>query len=984
MTADELLKAAIQYGADEAGIMDRFHGNVELYELCFRELLDTPYTDALAAAVRRRDYNEAFEAAHALKGLSANLGLIPYYETICALVESLRAQRYTNIGEECAEAVRQFDIVRRVYSGEHITQAAAAPERPDKAYAPSAPKKERQKKREWFILIATGVAVLGILVVLLLFRNITVGYQKNVTTDSAGHLQEINYQLKEYVANQIESDWLTAFTVKSYIVRTGLVDSDREIVSIMRELSELWGASDVILYTGDGYSISGNGETKANDLASDMISEAHARGQYMTIMDSDLIYTIPVEGSIPFRNSTVSAISVVKDMRTFLDEMGFSSFDSSAYIYLCDSNGAVISRTHSDAAKTTFNVISLFKDTAVTTISGATVTAQEMMSVTQPTAYMHGDDYVVFSPVQTRQGIFWLAYFVPEVAVNKTMDGFSDNVTRSSILMISVFLALALFTVAYINSIRKKQLDKALLAREHMFDLLVNDSQTAFALFNVNSESPTYISSNSFALTGDDKPFLCKTESGFEMKSGLAPDSPAFAKVNQTLGEWDGKGVYRSGFVRNENAEPPNYYELQLTPVAENSDEYIGVAQDVTLLYDREATIRNSLAMAEQASDAKSRFLSNMSHDIRTPMNAIVNMADFAIEDMDDPDKLREHLKTIRASSDHLLGLINDILDMSRIESGKATIDSSPFDLRAELNRLQSIISPLCAEKGLTLITDFEGVGPSQVLGDQVKVSQILMNLLSNAVKFTPKNGAVRFSAREAPSIRENYVDIRFVVEDTGIGVSPEFIPHLFEPFSREDVKRISGIEGTGLGLSICHSYVIAMGGQIKCDSIEGDGTTFTVDLFFEKTDAMAPAQIETTAWDVTPFIGMRCLFIEDNPTNQRIGKTVLERLGFRVDLAGDGREGLATFKHSSKGYYDIVYMDIQMPDMDGYEAAAAIRESGHPRARTIPIIAVSANVFIEDIEKAHIAGMNGHVGKPISTTALANETKRVLNSIRR
>ena len=1001
MRAEEILSAVVAYGGDESGIKDRFCGNAELYALCLDEFMSGAYTEALREALAQMEYEKAFDAAHALKGLSGNLGLTPYYSAICTLVESLRAKDYTNVDAEYAAVEKQHQCIARLLANEAAPDGApedAAPaDNPaasdasaDGSPAPApgatpapAPKKRGGKKRELFIPAAVGVAVLAILTVFFLFRDILADYQQNATLESAGHLSEINYQLKEYIEDQVENDWLIAYTVRHCLTDYNSAGDGKKLLGLMRELCGLWEIDDIILYTENGFCIGSGGETKSNDLASDMLSEASARGEYMRIIDSDIAYTVPVETALNYNGSRVAAVSVIKSMEPFLDEMGFSSFDESAYVYLCADNGAVISKLTHDGAESAYNVLSLFNNSVVTTVTGREVSTAEMLSVTEPTTYIRGGDYVVFTPISTRQEVFRLAYFVPENIVNRTMSGFSQRVIKSSLLLVAVFSALGLIFVLYINSIRKKHYDTALLSRDHMFDLLVKNSQTAFALFELNAESPAYISSNSLSVVGCEHPILLNNEEGFMLKSGADETNAAFDAINETLKNWDGTGVYRSGFMENASASPPSYYEIQLMPVGGDSDEFIGVAQDVTLLYEREAFIKNALAMAEQASSAKTRFLSNMSHDIRTPMNAIVNMADFAIEDMARPEKLSEDLKTIRESSDHLLGLINDILDMSRIESGKTTIDAAPFDLRAELRRLKSIITPLCAEHGLTLISNFANVPETLLIGDQVKVSQILMNLLSNAVKFTKKHGAVRFTATELPSIREDYANIRFTVEDTGMGVSADFLPHIFEPFSREDVKRTSGIQGTGLGLSICHSYVTAMGGQIGCESIEGDGTTFTVDLFFERTDAAPPPQAEATAWDVTPFIGMRCLFCEDNATNQRIGKTILARLGFHVDLASDGLEGLTTFRKSPPGYYNVIYMDIQMPEMDGYEAAAAIRHCSHEQAKTVPIIAVSANVFIEDIEKAHIVGMDGHVGKPVTTAALANETKRVLNQKR-
>lgn len=261
------------------------------------------------------------------------------------------------------------------------------------------------------------------------------------------------------------------------------------------------------------------------------------------------------------------------------------------------------------------------------------------------------------------------------------------------------------------------------------------------------------------------------------------------------------------------------------------------------------------------------------------------------------------------------------------------------------------------------------------MLGDQLKFSQILLNLLGNAVKFTPEKGMIRFTAKEIPSLRENMVSVRCTVEDNGIGISQENLRHIFEPFSRANDQRVSGIEGTGLGLSICRGYVSAMGGVIHCQSEEGKGSVFTVELFFEKAGFVPSETGDAEVQVETPFAGMRCLLVEDNAINQFIARTMLERLGFAVDTANDGDEGVKKFLASAPGEYDVIYMDIRMPVMDGYLATKAIRESAHPRAGMVPIVAMTANVFAEDIEKARVAGMDGHLGKPLVSASLVEET---------
>ncbi len=390
--------------------------------------------------------------------------------------------------------------------------------------------------------------------------------------------------------------------------------------------------------------------------------------------------------------------------------------------------------------------------------------------------------------------------------------------------------------------------------------------------------------------------------------------------------------------------------------------------------------LRMALTAAQSANVAKTQFLSNMSHDIRTPMNAIVNMTEFAIEAVGNPEEQRGYLRVLRESSASLLSIINDVLDMSRIESGRMELNLTPISLAGVLDGVCSIMRPLFAQKEQTFQVDFSGNIAGYVLGDRVKLSQIFTNLLNNAMKFTPNKGTICFKAQQIPALRDDMAVFRFIVSDTGMGISEENQAHIFEPFVRSEDSRVYGIEGTGLGLPICKGFISAMSGTIRLESETGHGSTFTVELPFTKSEAPVPDKDVFDESVQAPFAGLQALLLEDVPANSAIAVRVLKRVGFAVDTAPDGKIGSEMFIASKPGTYDVIYMDLQMPGMDGYEATAAIRNSAHPEAKTIPIIAMTANVFAEDIERCRAAGMDGHVGKPITAKALTIETKRTFN----
>lgn len=979
MELSRLIKKLTAYGADMRGIKDRFMGDAELYEKCYLDFLDERNFDLLSQAVETNNHKAAFEAAHALKGLSGNLGLTPFYETVNALAESLRAGQYDNIRAEYQAVEAAKGRLKAL-----LTDEAALP---DASAKKEAGNKTSQRLMNRFTRMI-GLTLVGIVLgVSLLFTNLIKNYGNQIDVESANHLEEINYQIKLYIEEKIESDWQITHSVANSIVQTTNEDIYHNLLAYIAREKEIWGVSEIIVYAENGVGMRSDGTIISNSLASDTAYYARQLGEYLTIVQSELTYTVPVDTDMQMDGSKIVAVSVMQDVGSFLDNMDFSSFGGTAYMYLTQENGIVISRlTHADISPT-YNIMSFLDGKELRCLEEDGHAMEHMLTSDRPVTHLMiepaDERYVVSTPIDTHQANMRLFYVVPEAVVNLSMNDFSAHITRLSVLFIVIFAVFSLIIFLFILRSRKKQFDEALIERERMYDMLVQNSGTAFAMFSTESDRPLYISVNAQRIIGDRYLSLEKTPTGYRMKNDSGTETEAVRRINAEMADWDGRDVFRSGYIRRPAGENEGYYSFQLYPIDDSGREYVGIAQDATRAHDREKAVTEALAMAERSNEAKSNFLSNMSHDIRTPMNAIINMTDFALENIGNPNLQRKYLQIIRESSDHLLRLINDVLDMSRIESGQAVVGAEPFDIKAELNNICDIIRPLCVAKSQTFIVDTEGVRTTDVLGDQVKVSQILVNLLGNAVKFTPDRGAIRFTAVEMPSIRPDFASMRFIVEDNGIGISEENRKRIFEPFMRVDDKRVSGIEGTGLGLPICKSYVSAMDGTITCKSEEENGSTFTVELTFrraqEKTVAEAPPK--PSMQGEQPFIGKRCLLCEDNPTNLMIAATILKKIGFMVDTASDGREGVARFIASGPNEYDIVYMDIRMPMMDGYQATVAIRESIHPRARTVPIIAMTANVLAEDIEKSRIAGMNGHLGKPIVVMELIDETRKALEN---
>ena len=407
-------------------------------------------------------------------------------------------------------------------------------------------------------------------------------------------------------------------------------------------------------------------------------------------------------------------------------------------------------------------------------------------------------------------------------------------------------------------------------------------------------------------------------------------------------------------------------YNIHLTQV---NDE-LRQAQDIAA---------EALQSAERASKAKTDFLANMSHDIRTPMNAIIGITTLMKNELHQPEKLAEHLGKLENSGRLLLGIINDILDMSRIESGKTTLNVEKMNLPQQISQLDSIIRQQAGQRRQTFTVNTH-LQHENVLADPNRLNRVLMNILSNAVKYTPTGGHIRFEVDELPR-NEHYARYRFVVQDDGIGMSEAYQKTLFDPFTREERSGTNKVQGTGLGMAITKNIVDLMGGSINVESTTGKGTRFEVVLEFPvdtEADTVPEAQVLPEEEEETsPLSGMKFLCAEDNAINAEILEMLLEANGASCTICSNGQEIVDAFASVKPGEYDMILMDVQMPVMDGLEATRRIRSGENPLGRIIPILAMTANAFLEDMQKSREAGMDEHLSKPVDIAALEQTVKR-------
>lgn len=454
-------------------------------------------------------------------------------------------------------------------------------------------------------------------------------------------------------------------------------------------------------------------------------------------------------------------------------------------------------------------------------------------------------------------------------------------------------------------------------------------------------------------------------------------DGEATRSLWKTYQHWDGTAPLHRELQRTDG----EWLTVDFRRLQDEDVDLITIYRS-TDLHGRLEQYEHRLQDAEDASQSKTTFLSRMSHEIRTPMNGIIGMLTLAKSRLSADNPAMQYLHKADELSDHLLSLINDILDMSRIEAGKVELEHKPFSLRKLGTKLYDMFAKNLEARGIRYAVEYENVTVDYLIGDELRISQIIINFLSNAVKFTEK-GEIVVTFRQM-MLRNGVADLMIRVHDTGAGMEPEFINRIFRPFEQESIEIGHRYGGTGLGMAITDQLVRLMGGEIVVESQPGKGSDFSVFLHLPVTErparpAVAEGRDEAASRDDSAFVGRRILMAEDNEINAEIAQEVLSGMGAKVDVVGDGQQAVDAFNGHGVGYYDFILLDVQMPVMDGRTAARTIRRLPRAAAAGIPIFALSADAFVEDERLSAEAGMNGHFAKPVDFTALQHSVGRFL-----
>lgn len=573
------------------------------------------------------------------------------------------------------------------------------------------------------------------------------------------------------------------------------------------------------------------------------------------------------------------------------------------------------------------------------------------------------DNYLYFTPVEDTPG--W--YMTAIVSLDAIQQ--SGSTILFLVTLVCIFIFLCVIGLMMMENSRKRSaaLSKEREYRDTLFGLIAENVEQVFMIYNGHKRQMEMVFQNSRQVLGvDAQTYMHKPMLFFER---CESESLKEAGALMLAGQLDRNVSEECRYIRVTDGKLL-WVKVKLIRIGGDTDaiQYIVAVEDQTSERNIRRSLDTALMAAEKASKAKSEFLSSMSHDIRTPMNAIMGMTELALLQEGCTGQVRELLEKISSSSRHLLSLINDILDMSRIESGKLNINLRPFKVTEEIERVSNIIQGQAEEREQIFSVKVNRLRHNTLLGDILRINQILINILGNSVKFTPQGGRIDWEITETDD-KPGWIRIRHVIADNGVGMQPEFLPHLFDAFEQEN-RGENPQAGSGLGMAITKSLVDLMGGTITVDSTPGKGTTFVVELCFQIKETEENEHLECVTENPLhsqeESVNMRVLLVDDNSLNREIALQMLSVYDVEAETAENGEQALQEFSRHEPGYYDAILMDIQMPVMDGYVATREIRGLSREDARSVPIIAMTADAFAEDVQKAIDAGMNAHVAKPV------------------
>ena len=830
------------------------------------------------------------------------------------------------------------------------------------------------KNRILAVLAALLLGV-GILTSFVVFTDFM---KQTIYEESTAHLTEIYHQANQTLYNKVSFNWGVMRMWTPYLERS---QSDADVCAFLAQAKEEYQFTDFFFVSRDGSYITLDGEQGYLDLGrmlSQLILEQQPIVANSVVPDKPeiMVFAVPTaKGS--YQGFAYEAIAVTYNNKDLVDSLKISAFEGHGSTFAVLPDGRVVLDSSSADMRGVHNILAMLKNSAGFTDEQITALQKAFAAGKSGNLEfsIHGVVYYMVYGSASFQN--WTVLGIaPKSIVNSNMNRlqYTTMAVMSGIVGMLAVTVLLLMVQSNRQKLRKK--DQQLLAREELFSSLSRNVDDVFLMIDTSTGKVEYISPNVRRILGispeavqEDFHVLCSAE-GDNCTSRL----DGLMQMEQgTQQEWDRE------FIHQETGEPHYIHVTGFINDVQGAKKCIVDLSDRTGEHQTTLAVEAALEVAEKASQAKTDFLSNMSHDIRTPMNAIVGLTTLMENELDQPAKLAEHLHKLETSGRLLLSIINDILDMSRIESGKTTLNVEKMNLPQQVSQLDSVIRQQAGQRRQTFTVNTL-VQHENLLADPTRLNQVLMNILSNAVKYTPCGGHIRLEVEELTHT-EHYAKYRFVVQDDGIGMSEAYQKTLFDPFTREERSGTNRVQGTGLGMAITKNIVDLMGGSISVESATGKGTRFEVVLEFPidtEADAVPKAQaLPEEPEDVSPLCGMNFLCAEDNAINAEILELLLESKGAHCKIYPNGQELVDAFVRVKPGEYDMILMDVQMPVMDGLEAARRIRSSENPLGQVIPILAMTANAFLEDMQKSKEAGMDEHLSKPVDIDALEQTVKR-------
>ena len=830
------------------------------------------------------------------------------------------------------------------------------------------------KNRILAVLAALLLGV-GILTSFVVFTDFM---EQTIYEESTAHLTEIYHQANQTLYNKVSFNWGVMRMWTPYLERS---QSDADVCAFLAQAKEEYQFTDFFFVSRDGSYITLDGEQGYLDLGrmlSQLILEQLPIVANSVVPDKPeiMVFAVPTaKGS--YQGFAYEAIAVTYNNKDLVDSLKISAFEGHGSTFAVLPDGRVVLDSSSADMSGVHNILAMLKNSAGFTEEQIDALQKAFAAGKSGNLEfsIHGVGYYMVYGSASFQN--WTVLGIaPKSIVNANMNRlqYTTMAVMSGIVGMLAVTVLLLMVQSNRQKLRKK--DQQLLAREELFSSLSRNVDDVFLMIDTSTGKVEYISPNVRRILGispeavqEDFHVLCSA-GGYNCRSRL---DDLMQMEPGTQQEWNRE------FIHQETGEPHYIHVTGFINDVQGAKKCIVDLSDRTGEHQTTLAVEAALEVAEKASQAKTDFLSNMSHDIRTPMNAIVGLTTLMENELDQPEKLAEHLHKLESSGQLLLGIINNILDMSRIESGKTTLSVEPMHLSQQLDQLSTMIRAQASEKAQTFTVSTH-LRHENLLADPTRLNQVLMNILSNAVKYTPRGGHIRFEVEELPR-NEHYAKYRFVVQDDGIGMSKAYQKTLFDPFTREERSGTNRVQGTGLGMAITKNIVDLMGGSISVESATGKGTRFEVVLEFPidtEADAVPEAQaLPEEPEDVSPLCGMNFLCAEDNAINAEILELLLESKGAHCKICPNGQEIVDAFARVKPGEYDMILMDVQMPVMDGLEAARRIRSSENPLGQVIPILAMTANAFLEDMQKSKEAGMDEHLSKPVDIDALEQTVKR-------